>query len=76
MFANPYLMDRGVMIVLRGAGTPTGVWFEEKIDCAKDYRAAFDEDPPRPSFMAISGDSDGTLSRAAGSIANLAFSAD
>ena len=76
MFANPYLTNRGVMIVLRGAGTPNGKWFEEKIDCAKDYRAAFGEDPPRPSFLAISGDSDGTLSRAAGSIANLAFSAE
>jgi hypothetical protein len=76
MFANPYLADRGVMIVLRGAGTPTGEWFDEKIDCAKDYRAAFGESPPRPSFLAISGDSDGTLSRAAGSIANLAFSAE
>jgi hypothetical protein len=74
MFANPYLTDRGVMIVLRGAGTPTGEWFHEKIDCGKDYRAAFGEDPPKSSFLAISGDSDGTLTRAAGSISNLAFS--
>jgi len=76
MFANPYLTDRGVMIVLRSAGTPNGEWFEEKIDCAKDYRAAFGEDPPRPSFLAISSDSDGTLSRAAGSISSLSFSAE
>ena len=28
----------------------------EKIDCAMDYRDAFGEDAPKPSFIAISGD--------------------
>tara|TARA_R110000868_G_scaffold1253_7_gene9724 strand:+ start:1316 stop:2029 length:714 start_codon:yes stop_codon:yes gene_type:complete len=74
MFPNPYMKDRGVMIVLRGAGTPTGKWFREKIDSARDYRAAFGSAPPEPSFLAISGDSDGTQSRAAGSVSHLVFS--
>jgi hypothetical protein len=73
MFPNPYLKDRGVMIVLRGAGTPTGQWFAEKIDCAKDFQAAFGARAPKPTFLAISGDSDGTLSMAVGSISRLAF---
>lgn len=73
MFPNPYMKDRGVVIVLRGGATPTGEWFAEKIDCARDYIAAFGEPAPKPSFLAISGDSDGTLSRSAGSIARLAF---
>lgn len=73
MFPNPYLKDRGVIIVLRGAGTPTGEWFMEKIDCARDFRAAFGEPAPNPAFLAVSGDSDGTLSKAAGSISRLAF---
>lgn len=74
MFPNPYMKERGFMVVLRGVGAPTGEWFMEKIDCAMDYRAAFGEDPPKPSFIAISGDSDETKSIAAGSIAALAFS--
>lgn len=73
MFPNPYMSERGVMIVLRGSGTPTGQWFAEKIDCARDYLAAFGEPAPNPSFLAISGDSDGTQSIAAGSISRLAF---
>ncbi len=74
MFPNPHMKDRGVMVILRGAGAPTGEWFTEKIDCAKDYRTAFGEDAPAPSIIAISGDSDGTGSIAAGTIAALTFS--
>lgn len=73
MFPNPYMKNRGVMVILRGVDAPTGEWFMEKIDCAMDYRKAFGEEPPKPSFIAISGDSDGTKSRAAGSVAALAF---
>ena len=73
MFPNPYMKDRGFMVILRGVGAPTGEWFMEKIDCAMDYRDAFGEDAPKPSFIAISGDSDGTKSIAAGSIAALTF---
>ena len=73
MFPNPYMKDRGFMVILRGVGAPTGEWFMEKIDCAMDYRDAFGEDAPKPSFIAISGDSDGTNSIAAGSIAALTF---
>lgn len=73
MFPNPYMSGRGMMIVLRGAETPTGEWFAEKIDCARDYVAAFGEPAPKPSFLAISGDSDATRSRAAGSIVRLVF---
>lgn len=74
MFPNPYLKDRGFMVILRGVGAPTGEWFAEKIDCGMDYRTAFGEDAPKPSFIAISGDSDETMSVAAGSIASLTFS--
>jgi hypothetical protein len=73
MFPNPYMKERGFMVVLRGVNAPTGEWFMEKIDCAKDYRTAFGEDAPKPSFIAISGDSDETKSIAAGSIAALTF---
>jgi hypothetical protein len=73
MFPNPYMSDRGVMFVLRGSETPTGKWFAEKVDCARDYEAAFGETAPKPTFLAISGDSDGTRSMAAGSIARLVF---
>jgi hypothetical protein len=74
MFPNPHMKDRGVMVILRGVGAPTGEWFTEKIDSAKDYRAAFGEEAPKPSVIAISGDSDGTESIADGTIAALTFS--
>ena len=74
IFPNPHMTDRGVMVILRGVGAPTGKWFTEKIDSAKDYRAAFGEDAPHPSVIAISGDSDGTESTAGGTIAALTFS--
>jgi len=73
MFPNPYLRNRGVMIVLRGSSTPTGEWFTEKIDCEQDYFTAFGKSAPKPTFLAISGDSDDTLSKAAGSISGLTF---
>ena len=73
MFPNPYMQDRGVVIVLRGAETPTGEWFNEKIDCARDFRAAFGTSAPKPTFLAVSGDSDATRTRAVGSISRLAF---
>ena len=74
MFPNPHMKDRGVMMILRGVGAPTGEWFSEKIDYARDYHAAFGEDAPKPSVIAISGDSDGTESVADGTIAALTFS--
>ena len=71
--ANPYLEGRGVMIVLRDGHAPTGQWFMERIDYARDFEMAFGTPPPSPSFIAVSGDADDTWGRSAGTVANLAF---
>ena len=70
---NPYLGGRGVMIVLRDGDTPTERWFTEKIDFARDYEMAFGYAPASPGFIAVSGDTDDTRSRSAGTVAEIAF---
>jgi hypothetical protein len=59
--------------VLRPADSPTGQWFEERVDIAQDYREAFGEDPPDPTQVAISADTDDTGSTSRGFVADLAF---
>ena len=46
--ASPHLGSAGFMRVLRPADSPTGEWFEERVDLAKDYRQGFGEDPSNP----------------------------
>jgi hypothetical protein len=70
---SPHLRSSGFMRVLRPADSPSGEWFEERVDVAKDYREAFGEDPPDPSQLAISADTDDTRSSSRGFVKDLAF---
>jgi hypothetical protein len=70
---SPYLGSAGVIEVLRPADSPTGVWFEERVDLAADYREAFGEEPPNPTQLAIQADTDNTHSQSRADIADLAF---
>jgi hypothetical protein len=70
---SPHLRSSGFMRVLRPADSPTGEWFEERVDIVKDYREAFGEEPPDPSQLAISADTDNTRSRSRGLVKGLAF---
>ncbi len=54
---NPHFED-SKLIVLRSGTTPTGVWFNEEIDIAADYRMAFGTPPPAKAYIAISADTD------------------
>lgn len=40
-FTNPYMHGLGEVFVLRPADTENGRWFEEKVELARDWRAAF-----------------------------------
>jgi Protein of unknown function (DUF3047) len=71
--ASPHLRSAGAMRVLRPADSPTGEWFEERVDLVQDYREAFGEDPPDPTQIAISADTDDTGSTSRGLVADLAF---
>ncbi|MBI3512812.1 MAG: DUF3047 domain-containing protein [Proteobacteria bacterium] len=56
---NPYLPDDAVLIVRRGADAPLGVWMDETVDVAADYRTAFGRPPSDPpTAIAISSDTD------------------
>jgi hypothetical protein len=70
---SPHLGDAGAMRVLRPADSLIGEWFEERVDVAQDYREAFGEEPPDPTQIAISADTDDTGSTSRGFVAALAF---
>jgi len=55
---NPYLREDGWLIILRGPEAPTGVWLEQRIDPAGDYRALFGRTAPRITHIAISADTE------------------
>jgi hypothetical protein len=71
--ASPHLRSAGALRVLRPADSPTGEWFQERVDLAQDYREAFGEEPPDPSQIAISADTDDTASTSRGTVKGLAF---
>ena len=73
MLANPFIESRGKIIVLRSGSAPVGRWFIEDVDYRKDFRAAFGYEPPAPTHIAISADSDDTGSRSLGVVADLLF---
>ena len=70
---SPYMGSAGVIKVLRAADSPTGEWFEERVDLAADYREAFGEEPADPTQIAIQADTDNTHSASRAAIADLAF---
>lgn len=71
---NPYMDGReGALIVLRQAGAPTGEWLSESVDLVADYRRVFGADPPPPSFVALSSDTDDTKQEADVRISALRF---
>ncbi|MFN0313588.1 MAG: DUF3047 domain-containing protein [Burkholderiales bacterium] len=52
--------NRVRMIVVRGGDEKLGQWVEEERNIAQDFKAAFGEDPPKLSAIAVGGDSDNT----------------
>lgn len=71
---NPHLGGDGALIVLRPGTTATGQWLMEEVDYVADFRAAFGYDPPQPTFLAISSDSDDSVSRSEGAVHRFGFS--
>ena len=70
---NPYLGEAGMTTILRPAGSKTGVWQDESIDIAEDYRNRFRSEPSNPISIAIGADSDDTLSKVQAVITDLTF---
>lgn len=70
---SPYLGKAGMTTILRPAASETGVWQDESIDIAEDYRASFGSEPPAPISIAIGADSDDTMSKIQAVITGLTF---
>lgn len=68
---SPYLGSAGIIKVLRPADSPTGVWFDERVDLKADYRKAFGDEPPDPTQIAIQADTDNTHSSSRAYVADL-----
>ena len=71
--SNPYLGKAGMTTILRPAGSATGVWQDESVDIAEDFKNSFGSEPPDPISIAIGADSDHTMSRVQAVIKSLTF---
>jgi hypothetical protein len=61
-------------IVLRGAGTPSGTWFDERRDLAADFQAAFAGEASGPAAVLaviVGGDADSTRGQSVAHVARL-----
>ncbi len=70
---SPHMRTAGGMVVLRSGDSPTGQWFDERVDLAADYQAFFGALAPPPSHIAIGADTDDTGSHSRGQVAELRF---
>jgi len=70
---NPYRESAGRIIVLRSGDSAIGKWFEETVDVAADFEAAFGYRPDTPAYIAISADTDDKGGRSMGAVTDLAF---
>jgi hypothetical protein len=71
-FASPWLGGIGQVRVLRPADAPRGVWLEERVDLAAEWRAAFGAEGPPPLIkISIGTDTDDTRSRVHAAVADL-----
>ena len=72
-FYRPWLSGLGKVRILRPASAPTGRWFEERVDLARDWREAFVGDPPPLQEIAIGTDADDTQSRISAMVERIRF---
>lgn len=68
---NPYTRGRGVYVIRRPAGAQAGAWLSEEVDLARDYRAAFGEEPGILVGLAVASDSDDTGGRNVGAVGGI-----
>ncbi len=67
-FPSPYAHGLAKIRILRPADAPRGVWAEERVDLAADWRAAFGGEPPPVTEIAITTDVDDSRSRVSGAV--------
>lgn len=72
-FYSPWMGGLGKVRVLRPASAPRGLWFEERVDLAADWRAAFGGEAPPLQEIAISTDTDDTRARISARVEAIRF---
>lgn len=77
VFANPHLgrdgKPAGTIIVLRSGGEEVGRWRMEEVDFVADFKRIYGYAPPPPAYLAISSDSDDTMTKALAFVEKLNF---
>lgn len=73
LFYSPWMGGLGKVRILRPATAPSGRWFEERVNLAADWRAAFGGDPPPLQEIAIGTDGDDTRSRISAMVERIRF---
>ena len=73
LFVSPWVPGLARVRVLRHAGTPTGRWFEEQVDLAADWRAAFGGAAPPLQEIAIGTDAEDTQARISAMVERIRF---
>jgi hypothetical protein len=63
LFPSPWLHGLGKVRVLRPADAPRGHWFDQRVNLAVDWQAAFGGPPPPLQEIAIGTDTDDTRTR-------------
>jgi hypothetical protein len=58
LLPNPHLPDDGILLIRRGPEARLGEWQEEEVTPAGDYQRAFGSLAPRPTYIALSVDTD------------------
>lgn len=74
-FYSPWMGGLGKVRILRPANAPIGRWFEERVDLAAEWRAAFGGDPPPLQEIAIGTDADDTQARISAMVERIRFAA-
>jgi hypothetical protein len=70
---NPHIGDYSWMIVRRTGTAQTGIWLDERVDLAADFRRGFGEDPPAARMIAIAADSEDTHTASTALIRDIRF---
>ena len=60
---SPWLHGLGQVRGLRPANAPRGQWFDQRVNLAADWQAAFGAPPPPLQEIAVGTDTDDTRSR-------------
>jgi hypothetical protein len=72
-FYSPWMGGLGKVRILRPAITPSGRWFEERVDLAADWQHSFGGTPPPLQEIAIGCDADDTNARVLAMVENIRF---